>query len=153
PAAATGPRDPAGNGRGRPSRVDRGMHVFRRILAGLLALGFVAAAQAQIVSTRIWPARDYTRLTIESKQEIQYSIFSPKDPERLVLDLEVDETAGALGELAGKVAGEDPYVQGLRVARNRPGVVRLVLDLKAEVKPQAFSLKPIAEYGHRLVLD
>src|SRR5262245_31278966 len=76
PAAAAGPRSAAGNGRRGSSRVDRGMHAFRRILAFLLALGFVAAAHAQVVSTRIWPARDYTRLTIESKQEIQYSIFS-----------------------------------------------------------------------------
>ncbi len=129
------------------------MHRRGPLLAFLLAVLYVGAAHAQVLSTRIWPARDYTRLTIESKQEIQYSIFSLKDPERLVLDLEVDETSSALGELAGKVSGEDPYIAGLRVARNRPGVVRLVLDLKTEVKPQAFGLKPIAEYGHRLVLD
>jgi len=76
-----------------------------------------------------------------------------KDPERLVLDLETDELAPALTELQGKVAPEDPYIKGLRVARNRPGVIRLVLDLKAEVKPQLFDLPPVAEYGHRLVLD
>jgi N-acetylmuramoyl-L-alanine amidase len=70
-----------------------------------------------------------------------------------VLDLEVDEVSPALAELNGKVTAEDPYVQGLRVARNRPGVVRVVLDLKAEVNPQVFTLTPIAEYGHRLVLD
>ena len=75
-----------------------------------------------------------------------------KDPERLVLDLETDMTP-ALTELDGKVAADDPYIKGLRVARNRPGVVRVVLDLKTEVKPQAFTLSPIAEYGHRLVLD
>ena len=129
------------------------MHARGRFLAFLLALLFVGAAQAQVLSTRIWPARDYTRLTIESKEEIQYSIFSIKDPARLVLDLEVAEVPPALTDLGAKVANEDPYIQGLRVARNRPGVVRLVLDLKTEVKPQAFSLKPIAEYGHRLVLD
>ena len=76
-----------------------------------------------------------------------------KDPERLVLDLEVAELGPALAELHGKVATGDPYIDKLRVGRNRPGVVRLVLDLKAEVKPQVFSLKPIADYGHRLVLD
>jgi len=72
---------------------------------------------------------------------------------RLVLDLETDELSGALAELAGKVAADDPYIQGLRVAHNRPGVIRVVLDLKADVKPQIFTLPPIAEYGHRLVLD
>ncbi len=106
-----------------------------------------------MLSSRIWPARDYTRLTLESKSEIKYSVFSLKDPERLVLDLETDELSAALAELHGKVAAEDPYIQGLRVARNRPGVIRVVLDLKADVKPQVFTLPPIAEYGHRLVLD
>jgi N-acetylmuramoyl-L-alanine amidase len=70
-----------------------------------------------------------------------------------VLDLETNDLPAALAELNGKVAADDPYIQGLRVARNRPGVVRLVLDLKAEVKPQIFTLPPIADYGHRLVLD
>ena len=70
-----------------------------------------------------------------------------------MLDLETDELSAALTELSGKVAAEDPYIQGLRVAHNRPGVIRVVLDLKADVKPQIFTLPPIAEYGHRLVLD
>jgi N-acetylmuramoyl-L-alanine amidase len=129
------------------------MHSRWRFLALVLACLFVGAAQAQVLSTRIWPARDYTRLTIESKEEIKYSIFSVKDPERLVLDLEVAEIPPSLADLHTKVAEDDPYVQGLRTARNRPGVVRLVLDLKTDVKPQAFTLKPIAEYGYRLVLD
>ena len=106
-----------------------------------------------MLSSRIWPARDYTRLTLESGSEIKFTLFGVKDPERLVLDLELAELSPALLELNTKVAADDPYVQGLRVAHNRPGVVRLVLDLKAEVKPQVFTLKPIAEYGHRLVLD
>ena len=113
----------------------------------------VGAAQAQVVSTRIWPAKDYTRLTLESKEKLEYTIFSLKDPERLVLDLETDELPPALAELSSKVAADDPYIEGLRVARNRPRVVRLVLDLKAEVKPQIFTLSPIADYGYRLVLD
>jgi N-acetylmuramoyl-L-alanine amidase len=119
-----------------------------------LALGlFVATADAQVVSTRIWPARDYTRVTIESKNELKYTLFALKDPERLVLDFEGAELSPALADLHGKVTTGDPYIEKLRVGRNRPGVLRLVLDLKAEVNAQAFTLKPIAEYGHRLVLD
>ncbi len=124
-----------------------------RALAVVLLVSFIASAEAQVLSSRIWPARDYTRLTLESRDEIKFTLFGVKDPERLVLDLELAELSPALVELNAKVAADDPYVQGLRVAHNRPGVVRLVLDLKAEVKPQVFTLKPIAEYGHRLVLD
>ena len=70
-----------------------------------------------------------------------------------MLDLETNEVPAELAELNAKVAPDDPYIQGLRVARNRPGVVRIVLDLKAEVRPLVFALQPIADYGHRLVLD
>ena len=122
-------------------------------MAVVLLVSFIAPAEAQVLSSRIWPARDYTRLTLESRDEIKFTLFGIKDPERLVLDLELAELSPALLELNTKVAADDPYVQGLRVAHNRPGIVRLVLDLKAEVKPQVFTLKPIAEYGHRLVLD
>ncbi|HEX2334543.1 MAG TPA: N-acetylmuramoyl-L-alanine amidase [Burkholderiales bacterium] len=101
----------------------------------------------------MWPARDYTRLTFESKEEIQYTIFRVKGPERLVLDLQTNDLSPALAELSGKVSADDPYIRALRVARNRPGVVRVVLDLKADVKPQIFNLPPIADYGHRLVVD
>jgi len=106
-----------------------------------------------VISTRIWPAKEYTRVTIESKGELKFQLFSVKNPERLVLDLEGVEIGPALAELDGKVATGDPYIEKLRVARNRPGVVRLVLDLKTEVRQQAFTLKPVGEYGYRLVLD
>jgi N-acetylmuramoyl-L-alanine amidase len=134
---------------GEPRSAQRG----GRLLAFVLALAFVGAAQAQVLASRIWPAPDYTRLTLESKAEVRFTLFSLKNPERLVLDLETGELSAALAELAAKVAGDDPYIQALRVAHNRPGVVRVVLDLKADVRPQIFTLPPIAEYGHRLVLD
>jgi len=122
-------------------------------IAAALLLGSVAAAHAQIVATRIWPARDYTRVTFESRQPLDYSLFPLKNPERLVLDLQGEESGAVLAELQDKVAAGDPYISSLRVAVNRPGVMRVVLDLKAEVRPQVFALQPIADYGHRLVLD
>jgi len=150
--------DPHRIRRGSEARAARSALQFWRGLASSLAIFIssflvVASAQADVLSSRIWPAKDYTRLTLESKEPIDYKIFFLKDPERLVIDLETNEISPALAELNGKVAADDPYISGLRVARNRPGIVRLVLDLKAEVKPQIFTLPPIADYGHRLVLD
>jgi len=149
PAVPSGPAHQARLRWGRTARALGGALRFWPLLAVFLA----ASVEAQVQSTRIWPARDYTRLTLESKDKLEYAIFSVKDPERLVIDLETSELSPALAELNAKVAAEDPYVQGLRVARNRPGVIRIVLDLKSEVRPQIFSLPPIADYGHRLVLD
>jgi N-acetylmuramoyl-L-alanine amidase len=120
--------------------------------AAVLLCG-VAAARADVVATRIWPARDYTRVTFETRNELKYALFAVKDPARLVLDLDGVDAGPVLNELQHKVAAGDPYIASLRVALNRPGVTRVVLDLKAEVKPQVFTLKPIADYGHRLVLD
>jgi N-acetylmuramoyl-L-alanine amidase len=152
PAFTPGPADQARIRRRGPSSSARASLQGWRSLAFLLAF-FLGAAEAQVVSTRIWPARDYTRLTLESKEKIDYAIFSVKDPERVVLDLETNDLSPALAELHGKVSPDDPYVQGLRVGRNRPGIIRLVLDLKADVKPHVFTLQPIADYGYRLVLD
>lgn len=124
-------------------------------LTALLCLLWLPPAFAEIAvsAARIWPAQDYTRLTLESKQPVKYKLFTLKNPERLVIDLEDVEINATLNELAGKIGDDDPYIKSVRVGRFKAGVVRLVLDLKAQVKPQLFSLQPVAEYGHRLVLD
>jgi N-acetylmuramoyl-L-alanine amidase len=110
-------------------------------------------AAIDVTSSRIWPAQDYTRLTLESKQAIRYNMFDLSNPDRLVIDLEGVTLGKAIKDLPGLISSDDPYIRSLRVGRFKPGVVRLVLDLKAEVKPQLFVLKPVAEYGYRLVLD
>lgn len=112
-----------------------------------------ATAAITISSTRIWPAQDYTRLTLESKYPILHNMFQLKDPERLVIDLQEVEPSEALNQLSEKISRDDPYIKSVRAGRFKPGVMRLVLDLKGEVKPQLFDLNPIGEYGYRLVLD
>jgi N-acetylmuramoyl-L-alanine amidase len=110
-------------------------------------------ASIAITSARVWPAPDYTRLTLESKQAIHYKMLTLKNPDRLVIDLDDVEPGAILDEISSKIRSDDPYIKSVRVGRFKPGVIRLVLDLKAEAKPQMFSLNPVAEYGHRLVLD
>lgn len=111
------------------------------------------AADVLVTSTRIWPAPDYTRVTIESQQPVKHAMFSLDNPDRLVLDLEDVVLSATLNEVATKISADDPYIKGVRVGRFKPGTVRLVFDLKARVKPEVFALTPIGEYGHRLVLD
>jgi N-acetylmuramoyl-L-alanine amidase len=121
-------------------------------LAALLWLPQASAA-ASISSARVWPAQDYTRLTLESRQAIRHNMFSVKNPDRLVIDLEDIELGGTLNGLTKLIGDNDPYIRSMRVGQFKPGVVRLVLDLKSEVQPQLFELKPVGEYGYRLVLD
>ena len=112
-----------------------------------------AHAAIAISSARVWPAQDYTRLTLESKQTIPHNMFNLNNPQRLVIDLEEVELGTALNDLPKLIDTNDPYIKSVRVGRFKPGVVRLVLDLKSEAKPQLFVLKPVGEYGYRLVLD
>jgi N-acetylmuramoyl-L-alanine amidase len=106
-----------------------------------------------ISATRVWPAQDYTRITLESAAPLQFQLLALKNPDRLALDIDGINVNAALEELSNKIGGNDPYVKSVRVGRFKQGTVRLVFDLKADVKPEIFTLRPVAEYGHRLVLD
>jgi N-acetylmuramoyl-L-alanine amidase len=132
-----------------------GARILRALIAVSLALLAPAAAAAdeRIRSLRVWPSQDYTRITIETATEVRYELAALRNPERLVLDLESVDFLSIVDQSAKKVGAEDPYVAGLRAGRFKPGAVRLVVDLKGEARPQVFTLKPIGEYGHRLVID
>ena len=106
-----------------------------------------------ILAVRVWPAADYTRVAIEHSAPLKFTHFTVKNPDRLVVDLEGIEFNSVLESLSNKVAPDDPNIKLLRAGRFKPGVVRLVMELKNEVKPQVFVLPPVGEYGHRLVLD
>jgi N-acetylmuramoyl-L-alanine amidase len=115
--------------------------------SGRLAFG------ASIVAVRVWPASDYTRVTIESDAPLAVRHFLAQDPPRLVIDVDGLELSAALRELVGKVRADDPYIAGLRVGQNQPRTVRMVIDLKQATAPQLFTLAPVAAYQHRLVFD
>ena len=108
---------------------------------------------AQIMAVRVWPAEEYTRVTLENDSELKTNHFIVKDPERLVVDIEGLELNPTLKELVAKIQSNDPYIKQVRVGQNRPNVVRLVFDLKEEVNPQVFTLPPVGNYRHRLVFD
>jgi len=108
---------------------------------------------ATIVAVRVWPAAEYSRVTIESDVALSARHFLTDNPHRLVVDIDQLELSPALRELVGKVRPDDPYIAGVRVGQNQPRVVRLVVDLKQPVAPQQFTLTPVAAYRHRLVFD
>ena len=125
-----------------------------RFGAVVLLLGTQHIARgATIVAVRVWPSEDYTRLTIESDGEIKTKQLFIPEPPRLAVDIEGIDLIPALRELVAKVRADDPYISGIRVGQNAPGVVRLVIDLKRPMSPQVFTLPPVAAYQHRLVLD
>ncbi|WP_426110458.1 N-acetylmuramoyl-L-alanine amidase [Massilia sp. PWRC2] len=131
----------------------------RRVLlkaGGTLLLSVLAplpAMAAQILAVRVWPAPDYTRVTLENDSELKVTHFVVPDPHRLVVDIEGLELNATLKTLVAKVQSNDPYIRQVRVGQNRPGVVRLVFDLKEEIRPQVFTLAPVGNYQHRLIFD
>ncbi len=121
------------------------------LLLSLIAPGLSFAAQ--IVAVRVWPSDEYTRVTLENDSDLKASHFLVQDPNRLVIDIEGLELNPTLKELIAKIQSNDPFISQVRVGQNRPNVVRLVFDLKAEIRPQVFTLAPVGEYKYRLVFD
>ena len=111
------------------------------------------ARGATIVAVRVWPAPEYSRVTIESDGALVAKQFFVTTPPRLAVDIEGIDLSAELRELVAKVKPDDPNIAGIRVGQNAPGVVRLVVDLKQPAMPQVFTLPPIAAYRHRLVFD
>ncbi len=122
------------------------------VLFALLAVNAANAATV-VTASRVWPAAEYTRITLELSRPVKFSFSSIKNPERLVLDLEGVEPNDVLTGLSAKIGESDPYIKLVRVGRFKPNVVRVVLDLKTEINPSVFTLAPIGEYGDRLVVD
>lgn len=108
---------------------------------------------ASIVAVRVWPADEYTRVTLESDTSLTVKHSLLTNPARLVIDIDGLELSPELRELVGKVRPDDPFIAGVRVGQNLPRVVRLVIDLKQSTAPQLFTLAPVAAYQHRLVFD
>ena len=120
----------------------------------VLLLGAQQLARgAAIVAVRVWPAPEYSRVTIESDRQLSSTQIVMANPPRLAVDIMGIDLNPELRELVGKVKADDPFIEGIRVGQQSPGVVRLVVDLKQASVPQVFTLTPVAAYQHRLVFD
>ncbi|MCL4761332.1 MAG: N-acetylmuramoyl-L-alanine amidase [Burkholderiales bacterium] len=118
-----------------------------------LAVPQAFADAAQAASARVWPAREYTRVILEARAPIPHRLSMLREPHRLVLDLDGMDLTADLARLATSVGADDPYIAGVRFGRVTQASLRVVLDLKGEIEPQVFQLPPVADYGHRLVVD
>lgn len=112
-----------------------------------------AGSDTTIRAVRLWPAADYTRVTFEAAQPIHSTLFGVTNPDRLVLDLEGVNNTATLQEMAAQLSPSDPYLRNIRVGHFKPGVVRVVFDLKTLVKTSMASMNPVGDYGYRLLVD
>ena len=123
------------------------------LMLSVTPVGLAAGRNPTLLAVRVWPADEYTRVTLELDANVRFSHFTLDNPDRLVVDIEGIEFNKALENLSDKVVANDPYIKLLRAGRYKPDVVRLVMELKTRIAPQVFTLQPVGEYGHRLVLD
>lgn len=123
------------------------------MLLKLIPVGAFAADLVKFVDVRLWPADEYTRVTLEHAGAIKYKHFLIENPWRMVIDLLDMRLDTTLKDLTSRLQADDPFVQQIRVAQYDANTVRLVFDLKAEVKPEIFTIDPVAEYQNRFVVD
>lgn len=121
--------------------------------AASAAVAVRESRSTSITSARIWPADEYTRVIFESSQPVEHQMTVLHGPERVVLDLARATESAALAALPAKVEHSDPWIAGIRIGPRSDGFLRVVIELKGDVRPQVFSLPPVAEYGYRLVVD
>lgn len=113
------------------------------------------ARGAKMVAVRMWPAEEYTRVTLEHDSPLQFKYFFVRSshPLRLVVDIKGLELTESLKQKIAAVQPNDPYIASMRIAQFLPDTVRLVMDLKKDVKPEVFLLKPFGKFKYRLVFD
>jgi len=132
------------------------MNLFKSLYACIMLMLCIinpAQAESTVIAARVWPAQDYTRITLESNQVFVYKMSVIQNPDRVVLDIENVNLNQIIKSLSDKILASDPYIKQIRVAKFQQGTVRLVVDLKTQAKPNAFTLTPTGNYKHRLVLD
>lgn len=131
----------------------------RRLLQGAGAMWLLSVSQvglaavSQVVAVRVWPASSYTRVTVESSRLLKYKQFALSNPERVVVDLEGINLNTVLKGVAAQIRTDDPFIKSARVGQFDPQTVRMVFELKQNVKPQIFALAPVAGFKERLVMD
>ncbi|HCK6682898.1 TPA: N-acetylmuramoyl-L-alanine amidase [Salmonella enterica subsp. enterica serovar Typhi str. CT18] len=131
----------------------------RRLLQGAGAMWLLSVSQvglaavSQVVAVRIWPASSYTRVTVESNRLLKYKQFALSNPDRVVVDIEDVNLNSVLKGIGAQIRSDDPYIKSARVGQFDPKTVRMVFELKQNVKPQLFALAPVAGFKERLVID
>ena len=113
----------------------------RRLLQGAGAMWLLSVSQvslaavSQVVAVRVWPASSYTRVTVESNRQLKYKQFALSNPERVVVDIEDVNLNSVLKGMAAQIRADDPFIKSARVGQFDPQTVRMVFELKQNVKP------------------
>jgi N-acetylmuramoyl-L-alanine amidase len=103
----------------------------------------------QIDGIRMWSSPDGTRLVFDISAPLEHQVFVLSNPDRIVVDFKNTSFTTGLPQL--DFSGS--HLLGIRSATRNQHDLRVVLDAKKPLKPKSFLLKPMGDYGNRLVLD
>lgn len=123
---------------------------MKKIAAILLMLVCwpLLAGQTVVDNLRLWAAPDHTRLVFDTSRPVNHKLFTLKQPDRLVIDINNARLTGAM-----PTVNDNPLIKRVRSAQRKDGTLRVVLDLNTQTHPKSFVLRPNSQYGHRLVVD
>jgi len=127
--------------------------VFLSCLLSFHGTAAAASSGTAISATRVGMTNDFTRITLESHKPIQYALSVLHNPSRIVVDLTNIPLNNAIKSLPEKISPADPHIERIRYGRFQPHVIRVVLDLKANVVPRTSTVEPKNGHGHQLILD
>lgn len=115
----------------------------------------LSALAADKLELRIWPDDDSTRISIESNRRLKYSymVLRNKKPYRFVIDLEGLKLTRSLASGLKNLNTKDNFISAVRPGQYKPNVLRLVFDLKDDINATVNYSKPIANFGHRIIVD
>lgn len=135
------------------NRINRGYKGSSRGLTLLLAvatlLASLAVTAADVRDVRLWRAPDHTRLVFDLSGEVEYTLFTLANPDRVVIDI----AGSSLGSDLSRLDFAESPINGMRSAIRDGDTLRMVIDLGAKVEPRSFTLAPNSEQGDRLVVD
>jgi N-acetylmuramoyl-L-alanine amidase len=116
----------------------------------LISFSTVSFAKNTIEGLRIWPSPDTTRLVFDLSDTPEYTYFTLKNPQRLVIDIENTPDNFDFST----IVNESKLVKKVRysTAKNSQSV-RVVVELNKKLEKNIFALPPTAPYGNRLVID
>ncbi len=123
---------------------------FSIAMVALLLLSELAlAGVAQVQGFRMWASPDSTRLVLDLSKKVSYILTKTDKPERVIIDIDQVQ----LATKKTRVSYKKGAIKTLRTAKKKNNKLRLVLDLRENIKPKSFLLKPNSKYGYRLVID
>lgn len=123
--------------------------IARLSLLTVLLASLPARATSLVEDVRVSPSPERTRVVFDLTHPVEHTVFMLENPRRLVLDI---ASARMDANVDGLNLRGTPIVSMRSSARDKSNL-RVVFDLSEAVKPRSFLLRPIVQYGDRLVID